>query len=331
MVSITDIAKQVGVSPSMVSRVLNGKKYVNAEKKEQILKLIEETGYVPNKAARNMAMHRSFTIGIVIPDAFNIFQRQLFSIIERYLDSFGYHTLFFFVKPDEISEKECLNHVKSEKLDGIIMLHEVKSPDFYEYLAQLKLPVISTMCNYNNIPTIKIDDKQAAFEAVTHLTSLGHRKISLICGSGFSFGDRRAEGYQQALKESGIDWEDGRVVYVPQYIPESGMYGMRELLLRNRDFTAVFAASDELALGAIRTLQDEGIRVPEDVSVIGFDDIDIADYLHPRLTTIRQPIREIGEQSALGLHRHINSGSSAIQELIIPHKLIIRESTARVN
>jgi LacI family transcriptional regulator len=109
------------------------------------------------------------------------------------------------------------------------------------------------------------------------------------------------------------------------------MYGMRELLLRNRDFTAVFAAGDELAIGAIRTLQDEGIRVPGDVSVIGFDDIDIVGYLYPRLTTIRQPLREIGEQSALGLHRHITGDNGAFQEIIIPHKLIVRESTARVN
>jgi LacI family transcriptional regulator len=330
MVNISDIARQAGVSPSMVSRVLNGKKYVNAGKKERILKLIEETGYVPNKAARNMAMQRSFTIGIVIPDGFNVFQWQLVSIIERYLGSFDYHTLVFLVKFDSASEKECLDRIKSEKLDGIIMLHEVQSPEFYEYLVRARLPVIATMCNYNAIPTVTIDDHQAAFEAVSHLVGLGHRKINLICGSEYSFGKKRAEGYFQGLNANGIPGEEGRVVYVPQYSPESGMYGMRELLLRNRDFTAIFAASDELALGAMRTLQDEGIRIPQDISVIGFDDIDIADYLHPRLTTIRQPIREIGEQSALNLHRHIISGSSAFRELIVPHKLIVRESTSRV-
>ncbi|MDR1247907.1 MAG: LacI family transcriptional regulator [Treponema sp.] len=329
--NISDIAKQIGVSPSMVSRALNGKKYVNAGKREKILKLMEETGYVPNKAARNMVMQRSFTIGIVIPDGFNVFQRQLVSIIERDLCSFDYHTLIFLVKFGSASEKDCLDRIKSEKLDGIIMLHEIKSPEFYEYLDKTQLPVISTACNYNAIPTVKVDDRLAAFEAINHLIGLGHRKINLICGDEYSFGKKRAEGYFQALNESGIPGENRRVVYVPQYSPESGMYGMRELLLRNRDFTAIFAASDELALGAMRTLHDGGIRVPEDISVIGFDDIDIADYLHPRLTTIRQPIREIGEQSALNLHRHITGGSASFQELIIPHKLIVRESTARVS
>jgi LacI family transcriptional regulator len=327
MVNITDIARQVGVSPSTVSRVVNGKRYVNLKKREQILKIIEETGYIPNKAARNMAMGRSFAIGIVIPDTFNIFQRQLFSVIERNLDSFGYHTIFFFVKPEGVSEKECLNHMKSEKLDGVILLHEIKDPGFYEYLAVIKLPVISTMCNYRNIPTVTINDKQAAKEGVNHLISLGHKKINMICAGGFSFGSRRVEGYYEALEGNGIPRDERRLVYVPQYTPESGMYGMRELLLRSRDFSAVFAASDELALGALRSLQDEDIRIPEDVSLIGFDDIDIADYLHPRLTTIRQPIREIGEQAALYLHRVITAQPRMELGVLLPHRVIIREST----
>jgi LacI family transcriptional regulator len=105
------------------------------------------------------------------------------------------------------------------------------------------------------------------------------------------------------------------------------MYGMRELLLRNRDFSAIFAATDELAIGAIRVLRDEGFRVPEDVSVVGFDDIEISDFYLPRLTTIRQPLGELGEQSALILHRHICGANGAIAELLLPYKLIIREST----
>jgi LacI family transcriptional regulator len=327
MISITDIAKQAGVSPATVSRVLNGKRYANVEKKRQILKLVEETGYIPNKAARNMVLQRSFTIGIVIPDTFNIFQRQLFSIIERHLDSFGYHTLFFFVKLDGASEKKCLDQLKPEKLDGVIMLHEIKSGEFYEYLANANIPVVSTLCNSNNIPTVQLDDKKAAFDAVNHVINLGHRKISMISGCFFSYGLRRLEGYFEALDSSGIKRDEKKIIDVQQYTPETGMYAMRELLLRSRDFSAVFASSDELAIGAIRTLLDEGIRIPEDVSVIGFDDIDIANYFHPRLTTIRQPLVEIGEQSALILHRLISGQNNVELNVVLPHKLIIREST----
>ncbi|MDR1149164.1 MAG: LacI family transcriptional regulator [Spirochaetaceae bacterium] len=328
MVSIKDIAKQAGMSPSTVSRVVNGKKYVNPAKRDKILKLIEETGYVPNNAARSMVLRRSFTVGIVVPDTFNMFQRQLFSIIERHLYSFGYHTLFFFVKFDGSSEEEFLNRVRSEKLDGIIMLHEIQGNRFYDYITRTKLPIVTATFSRSQISSIHVNEEQASFDGVSHLINLGHRKINMITGREFSFGRQRTEGFFHALESMGIDRDETRVVFVKHYTAEFGMYGMRELLLRNKDFSAIFAATDELAIGAIRVLRDEGLRVPEDVSVVGFDDIEISDFYLPRLTTIRQPLDEIGGQAALILHRHICGANGAIAELLLPYKLIIRESTA---
>jgi LacI family transcriptional regulator len=330
MISIKDIAKQVGMSPSTVSRVVNGKKYVNPEKREQILKLIEETGYVPNQAARNMVLQRSFTVGIVIPDTFNMFQRQLFSIIERHLESFGYHTMFFFVKFDSASEDACLSRLKSEKLDGIILLHEISNLAFYDHLINARSPVVTATFQFSGIPAIHVNEEQASMDAVKHLLLLGHRKIKMISGDGFTFGRQRATGFFQAMTEADIPWDERNVVFVRHYSAEFGMYGMRELLLQDRDFTAVFAATDELAVGAIRVLNDEGIRVPKDVSVIGFDDIEISDYLTPRLTTVRQPLTEMGEQTALSLHRQISGKGASTGNLILPYRLIIRESTARI-
>ncbi|MDR0402742.1 MAG: LacI family transcriptional regulator [Treponema sp.] len=330
MVSIKDIAKQAGMSPSTVSRVVNGKKHVNSAKREQILKLIEKTGYVPNKAARSMVLKRTSTVGIVIPDTFNIFQRELFSIIERNLESFGYYTLFFFVKFEDMSEENCLAKLKGEQPDGIIMIHEVKNAAFYDYLAAAGIPVVTSTFNYPGIFSIHVNEEQASMEAVNHLLQLGHRKILMISGDGFTFGRQRADGFFQALAAADVPWADDRVVFVRHYTAEFGMYGMRELLLRNRDFTALFAATDELAIGAVRALRDEGIRVPEDVSVMGFDDIDISNYISPRLTTIRQPIKEIGEQTALVMHRFLSRSDlpGSGKEQILPHRLIIRESTA---
>ncbi|GHV85016.1 LacI family transcriptional regulator [Spirochaetia bacterium] len=334
MVNIKDIARQAGMSPSTVSRVVNGKKHVNSEKREQILKLIEQTGYVPNKAARSMVLKRSFTVGIVIPDTFNMFQRQLFSIIERHLESFGYHTLFFFVKFDDQSEEHCLARLKAEHLDGVIMIHEVKNPLFYEYLSGAGLPAVTTTFHFPGLPAIHVNEEQASKDAVNHLISLGHRRIMMISGDGFTFGRQRAEGFFQALAEADISWNENRIVFVRHYTPEFGMYGMRELLLREAKaaerFTALFAATDELAIGAIRVLEDEGIRVPGDVSVVGFDDIDIAKYMTPRLTTICQPLTEIGEKTAQALHRQITGNHPAFGEpgeQILPYKLVIREST----
>ena len=329
MISIKDIARQAGMSASTVSRVVNGKKYVNPEKREQILKLIEETGYVPNKAARSMVLNRSFTVSIIIPDTFNMFQRQLFSIIQRHLESFGYHTMFIFVTFEDQSEEACLTRLKSEKPDGVIMLHEMKSRLFYEYIARTGLPVVSATFHYPGIDAVHVNEEQASRDAVNHLIGLGHRRILMVSGDGFSFGRQRAEGFFQALAEAGIAFDRSRVVYARYYTPEFGMYGMKELLLREgkHNFTALFAATDELAIGAIRVLNDEGLKVPEDVSVVGFDDIDIAKYMSPRLTTISQPLTEIGEKTATALHRRIAGANAAGEELILPYKLVIREST----
>jgi len=329
MINIKDIAKQAGISASTVSRVINGKKSVSQKKRERILKLIEETGYVPNRAARSMVLKRSFTVGIIIPDTFNMFQRQLFSIIERHLESFGYHTLFFFVTFEDKSEDACLNRLKSEKPDGVIMIHEMKSQSFYEYIGSTGLPIVSATFHYPGINAIHVNEECASKDVVNHLIGLGHRNIVMISGDGFTFGRQRAEGFFQALTEADIPWDKNRVVFVRHYTTEFGMYGMKELLLREgkHSFTALFAATDELAIGAIRALNDEGLRVPEDVSVVGFDDIDIAKYMNPRLTTISQPLMEIGEKTALALHRQITGNETAAEEVILPYKLVIREST----
>ncbi|MDR3148164.1 MAG: LacI family transcriptional regulator [Treponema sp.] len=328
MISIKDIAKQVGTSPSTVSRVVNGKQHVNSEKRQRILSLIKETGYMPDKAARSMVLRRSFTVGLVIADTFNMFQQQLFSIIERYLEALGYHTLFLFAKFDEAGEEACLARIKKEKLDGLILFHEVHHLGFYEHFIKAALPVVAATCNYRDFPALRVDDQQAAFEAVCHLISLGHRKIGMINGRGHPFGSHRLEGYYRAMDALKSSREECQVAAVPHYTAEYGMEGMRELLSRGMDFTALFASTDELAIGAIRVLRDEGLRVPEDISVIGFDDINMSNYIIPRLTTIHQPLEEIGEQTALTLHRRIIDRVSATPEQIFPHRLIIRESTA---
>ena len=329
MINIKDIAKQAGMSPSTVSRVVNGKKHVNPKKREQILRLIEETGYVPNRAAQSMVLKRNFTVGIIIPDTFNMFQRQLFSIIERHLESFGYHSMFFFVNFESESEEACLVRLKAEKPDGVIMLHEMKNPLFYDYVTKTGIPTVTATFRYPGISAIHVNEEMASRDAVNHLIKLGHKRIVMISGDGFTCGRQRAEGFFQALIEADINWDIDRVIFVSHFTPECGMQGIREMLMRKtqNDFTALFAATDELAIGAIRALTDKGIRVPEDVSVAGFDDIDIAQYMNPRLTTICQPLAEMGEKTAQALHRQISGSNHSEEEQILPYKLVIREST----
>jgi LacI family transcriptional regulator len=330
-VSIKDIALRAGVSPATVSRVVNGKNYVKRDKRERILKVIEETGFVPNKAARDMVMDRSYTVGIVIPETFNMFQRQLLSLIERRLETFGYHTMFFFLKFNGGGESELVARLKGEKLDGLIMIHEVLDDNFYDYTLSHKIPVVATTFKREGASSVHVEEEDAAIAAVNHLISLGHRKIDMITGAGFSFGKERALGYYKALDAAGIEKDESRLIATIDYRAEFGLYAMRELLLRSRDFSAVFAATDELAMGAIRALNDAGLKVPQDVSVVGFDNIEIAGYYVPRLTTIAQPLDAMAEQTALLLHRKISGEQNELVDRILPHQLIIRESTARVN
>ncbi|HUW41125.1 MAG TPA: LacI family DNA-binding transcriptional regulator [Rectinemataceae bacterium] len=332
MISIKDLARLAGVSPSTISRAVNGKKYVKPEIRERVLALVKETGYVPNSAARSMVLQRTFTVGIVIPDTFNMFQRQLFSTIERSLEVFGYRTLFYFVKWEAESELKCLRRLKAEKLDGIIMLHEVTHPSFYEYLADGAPPVV--LCTFSRegltFHSVHVDEVAAAKAATSHLIGLGHRDIGLISGIQFSFGAQRAEGYREALRAAEIGYDESRTVFVPSYTLEDGRLGMMRLLERKAGLTALFAATDELAIGAVRALHEAGLRVPDDVSVVGFDDIDITEYLAPALTTIRQPIQEMGGKTAAIMSELIAGEKENEGSTVLGFELVVRESSARL-
>jgi LacI family transcriptional regulator len=278
-----------------------------------------------------MVLKRTFTVGIVIPDTFNMFQRELFSIIEHHLEGFGYRTSFFFVKWEPESEMKCLRRLKGEKLDGIIMIHEVGHPEFYEYLTAAALPVV--LCTFNKpeleFPSVHVNEEEGARAATRHLIELGHRRIGLLSGSYFSFAAQRSVGYRAALEDAGLDFDEGFVERAPSYSAEEGLDGMRSLLSRAKGLTAVFAETDELAIGAIRALFEAGLSVPGDLSVVGFDDIDICAFLSPGLTTVRQPIHEMGKKTAEIMSALIAGEAVDADSTTFGFELIVRESTAR--
>lgn len=328
MVSIKEVARRAGVSVSTVSRVINGNQNVSAEKRARILQMVKATGYVPNRAARDMVMKRSFTVGIIIPMTFNMFQRQLFSDIEHHLEEFGYHSSFYFVATSQESEEACLRRLKGEKTDGVILLHEIELPEFREYLEKNDIPsVIATFEKDRwKSTSIHISEHEAASAAVNHLIKLGHREIALLSGKRYSFGRQRLQGYMNALADAGIPYKESNVVFVDSYSISDGMAGMEELLGRKIPFSALFAITDELAIGAMRYLKDKGYKVPEDISVIGCDDIEISSYTIPRLTTIRQPVSEMGKMSVAMLHSLITSESKMNVNIALPFTLVERES-----
>lgn len=330
MTSIKDIARLAGVSPSTVSRVINNREYVRGEIRDKVMAIVKEKGYVQNHVARSMVLRRTFTVGIVIPDTFNMFQRQLFATIEHHLEQQGYRTMFIFVTWSAESEAACLRKLKSESLDGVIMMHEVQNPSIYKYLHEYSGPVV--LCTFGSeaykFPAVHVDESAAAEAAASYLMEKGHRKVGLIAGAHFRFSAQRAEGYKRVFASYGMEAKDAWRVTVPAYSLEDGHVGMDLLLRQDASITAVFAMTDELAIGAMRRLHEAGLRVPEDVSVVGFDDIDISAYTTPALTTIRQPIPEMGEKTAALICDLIASGKSDRTPLVLSHRLIERESVA---
>lgn len=333
MASINDVARLAGTSKSTVSRVLTGKTCVDPQVKERVLAVIRDLGFVPNQAARNMVLRRSFTVGIVIPDTFNMFQRQLFAHIERYLEQRGYHTDFFFEKWGTEGEPAFLRRLKSEKLDGIIVIHEVTHPSFYDYLAQAGLPTV--LCTFgrpgSDLCSVQADDRRGAADAVSHLIGHGHRRIGILRGPGGGFDTLRHEGWVRALEGAGLTVRPEDQASVEAYSLDAGRAGMAELRRRSPDLTAVFAVTDDLAVGALRLLWEQGVPVPQAVSVVGFDDIDIARFLGPGLTTIGQSTEEMGRITAQTLQALIEGRTVETRKTILAHRLVVRESTGPVN
>ncbi|SLM13752.1 Transcriptional regulator [uncultured spirochete] len=300
MTSIKDIARLAGVSPSTVSRVLNEREYVREEVRQRVLDIVKEQGYVQNHVARSMVLQRSFTIGVVIPYLFNMFQRQLFASMEFFLEQHGYKTQFFFLRWSEASEQAFLRRLKSETLDGIIFIHELDNPIIYQYIQERELPV--ALCTFEKsefgFPAVHVEEEASASLAVNYLLQKGHRNIALITGEHFSFGRQREAGYKKALAAHGLQVNPELIIRAASYNPEAGRASMLTLIKRKQPMSAVFAVTDELAIGAMKALYEAGLRVPEDVSVIGLDDIDISAFTTPGLTTVRQPIFEMGKKSA---------------------------------
>jgi LacI family transcriptional regulator len=208
------------------------------------------------------------------------------------------------------------------------MLHEVRHPDFYAFITLASLPAV--LCTFSSetrgFYSVHIDEAAAARTATEYLIELGHRRIGLISGTHFSFAAQRTAGYRAALEAAGIEYDEVRIISASSYGIEEGRVSMRKMLQQSGDLTAVFAITDELAIGAMRAFHEAGLSAPRNISIIGLDDIDIAAFFVPGLSTMRQPIREMGRKTAEIMYRMIAGDDSGDRSLVFPHELVIRES-----
>ncbi|GAX89507.1 LacI family DNA-binding transcriptional regulator [Effusibacillus lacus] len=332
MTTIHDVAKRANVSISTVSRVLNNSPLVTAEKRERVLEAIRELGYQPNALARGLIHRRTQTIGVLIPDVSNFFFAEVFRGMEDVAHARGWNVMICNTDGDPRRMLKYIEVLREKRVDGVIFTSEPVSEDYYRALLKLEVPVVlaATTSGYD-FPSIKVNDEQASFEAANYLIEQGHRNLGMIAGSSHDpiAGVPRVAGFRRALQEAGIADIDRRIVH-GDYRFESGKQATEELLGRFPEMTAIFAASDEMALGIISYAYERGIRVPEELSVVGFDNVKIAQMSNPPLTTVAQPLYQIGEKAADCLLDMITKTVEHKGLHYLKHQLIVRGTVKEI-
>lgn len=326
--TLLDVAREAGVSPSTVSRILNGTAKVSDEKRQAVMAAIARTGFAPNQMAQGLKKGRSHTIGIVVQDISSPFFDETLRGVDDGLKDTGYASVIVSGHWDAQEEAARIRLLLARKVDGIILLSGRMADEAVLQFARQR-PIVSTgrALKTGHALGFKLDNEYGAWLAMRHLLELGHRRIAFVCGPEDNVdAAERLQGYRRALEEAGIK-ADPRLIVQGNFHENSGLLAASHLLDSQQQFTAVFAANDLSAYGVRLCLYRKGIRVPDDVSLVGFDDLPGSAYTTPPLTTIRQPLYDMGRIATHSLLRLIN-GEPA-QAAIPPLELVVRETTRR--
>lgn len=324
MISIREVARLAGVSPATVSRVMNGTANVNEEKKGRVLRAISETGFVPNEVARSLFRKSSKIIGLVLPDIENPFFSQLAGIIEKEADRNGYRVVLYNSGDDLKKEKMALQMLTSMNADGIIFTRT--NEKLLPFIENAKIPVVVTdtvLKEGNFSACIHCDYYEGGRMAAQHLLDCSCERIVCLKGpQTHSSARERYNGYRDVCRENGLE---ERVVETA-YNFENGMRAAEELLEKYPDVDGIVACNDVVALSVYKILHKHRISVPDQVQLIGYDDIFLSSLMTPELTTITQPIEEIGMKAA-DLIIHSGQQELSMQKYIFPVSLVQRETT----
>lgn len=340
--TIKDIAKICGVGVSTVSRAINNHPDINPETKEKIMKAIKEYGYVPNNSARNLKRVDAKAIAVLVKGISNPFFANMIKVIEMECKKKHYSMELSHIEADEDEVDAALKVVKEKRLRGIIFLGGLFSHSD-EKLRKLNVPFVFSTAgsipeniSKNQYSNISVDDHKESANMIEYLISLGHKKIAIVVAEAEeeSIGKLRLEGYYDALQAHGIEINPNLVCRtrddMAHFSMENGYLTTKKLIESGEEFTAVYAVADALAIGAIRALLEVGLRVPNDVSVAGYDGIDVSGYISPSLTTIRQPVEDMAKDTVKLLF-DIIAGKKEHQHIAYEAELLVRESTKKIN
>ena len=332
MATIRDVAKLAGVSPTTVSHVINGTRFVREETRARVLEAMRRLNYQPNRLARSLRQKRTHTLGLLIPNSANPFFAEVLRGIEDACFEMGYSVILCNADDDPEKELEYLSVLVEKQVDGIVLVSAGAADESLRLLTASRVPAVVVDREFasQGFDTVVTDNQGGGYAATRHLLSLGHRRIGCITGpSLLTPSAARVTGYRQALEEAGVPFDEELVV-PGDFRSESGYEMTRKLLGLPEPPTAIFACNDMMALGAICAVHEAGLRVPDDVSVVGFDDITLASYSVPRLTTIAQPRHKMGFMAARMLIERISNRDAPIKRELLPTTLIVRDSCARL-
>lgn len=327
--TLTMVAERAGVSPSTVSRILNGTAQVSEEKQALVKAVIEELGFRPDPAARSLAGGRTMSIGVLTQFIDSPYYGEALRGIEDELHKANYVPLFVSGHWNEVEEKNRLFMLQERKVDGIIVLTgKLADETLMEMAAKIPVVVTGRRLSGTGLFSIDFDNSEGASLAVRHLHALGHRRVAFISGPlDHPDAAQRLQGYRDEATLRGMEIDED-LVEVSDYQEAGGFRAMNNLLSARVQFTAVIAANDQMAYGARLALHRSGLRVPEDVSLIGFDDLPHSAFTLPPLTSVRQSVYEIGASAAKAMFDLLNKKNPPSR--LVEAELVVREST-RIN
>ncbi|WP_042146436.1 catabolite control protein A [Paucisalibacillus sp. EB02] len=328
-ITIYDVAREANVSMATVSRVVNGNPNVKPTTRKKVLATIERLGYRPNAVARGLASKKTTTVGAIIPDISSIFFAELARGIEDIATMYKYNIILSNSDQNKDKELQLINTMLEKQVDGIIFMGGNISKEHVQQFSTASVPVVlaATYDGTESIPSVNIDYEEAAYEATNYLIEKGNKKVAFIFGNEeYTINQLKKQGYLRALKEANLPVVEDYIVS-GDYTYDSGMKSVEKFMNLSDKPTAVFAASDAIALGVIHGAQDLGYKVPDDIEVFGFDNTKLATMVRPALSTVVQPTYDIGAVAMRLLTKYMNKEEVEEKKVVLPHRLIERNST----
>tara|TARA_R100000027_G_scaffold52103_4_gene40882 strand:+ start:13017 stop:14030 length:1014 start_codon:yes stop_codon:yes gene_type:complete len=331
--NIRSIAKESGLSVATVSRVLNNESGVSEEARQKALKVIERSGYKP----RGYSQRRGTRIAIVVEagsPSFDSFYSMVFAGISRYAWECGIEATLLYYNPEKrkSSRGELVQLLRKKRCNGAVLVASITEKEGQDLInARIPTVLVSHRLDLDGIGYIDCNNFQGARELTEYLLRLGHRRIGYLCGSLENGNNRdRLDGYLKAMEEAGVDVDDSWLIeHHPTDVTEQAGYDQAQFLLeRNPEVTAIFANNDSMAFGAVSACIEKGLRVPDDMSVVGYDDYVSSRYYNPPLTTMRQPLLEMGASAARWVDEQLKDNISELPHRIFRGELIVRKSCA---